>query len=601
MAIKMVILVVILIVSRLYIMDAKIIGPCQDLQDTSKCTGKAPWQTDGVCHFNRDRGINNCLSPDSGTFIFVIEAIIQKVNGTTSNKQMFMRGSGPGLSWERSKEMVKSTTKANTWSITIEYQMDSLGLQCTERHHCTLNQKAVEFRLYTDQAAKEDMKGRNFYIELPVSKSLAGSSSFKPPVISVYPWFSSHIRGFLQRRTIKFASELDIFDLKSIELVDVVVPPSYNENVFKRYPLVIILDSGRSHYPVFEYLYSYAKLIEEVFVMIVDIGKLPITKQARRNTYSYQPFERSNYINCKKRNNCGRKCNNCWRPDRVEKCNKEEFIREYKKCYGFSKNTQGLGESLVTAIVDTVLPEIREAYNDRIEFDPPIDRLTLIGYGDLAVIAFAMGLSRPDIIGNVAALSPAFFAPVHRRTFEPTKEVLKQMNYFVTRARMSVSIRSLYSTQKYYFSHGENERVFFPIADPLNLIETIIKRMETDLGFKEGDNLMYQIVPGALMTYPFEYIYPLMSLLQSPMLFFYGSLAGVSAARPRSVHLTEDFFATRRNVEINANIRNNNTDSTFNSSRHFVPVNQNKDNRNCESYMSFSIITYMGSISEYIL
>ena len=60
---------------------------------------------------------------------------------------------------------------------------------------------------------------------------------------------------------------------------------------------------------------------------------------------------------------------------------------------------------------------------------------------------------------------------------------------------------------------------------------------------EEVKNLMFQVTPGEGLFYPKDFYLPMISQLQSPLLYFYKAQGGPSGKHSRTTKLSEEFFA----------------------------------------------------------
>ena len=71
-------------------------------------------------------------------------------------KKMFLRGSGPGLTWDKSIEMKKSAREVDVWAADVHYRSDTEGLFCRNPIHCNFNQEAVQWSfIYTGMSRQK--------------------------------------------------------------------------------------------------------------------------------------------------------------------------------------------------------------------------------------------------------------------------------------------------------------------------------------------------------------------------------------------------------------------------------------------------------------
>lgn len=379
--------------------EARVISrTCIQRTDGSRCRPiDRPWQHDGVCQFKY--GVyERCVAPDTRTIELFITAryrslIIQ--SGPFVN-DMYIRGTGPGLSWEKGIKMSKSATAIDVWTAKLSYMVDSDGLPCLISTHCSLNQQALEFRIYKDSFGKDGMKGPNFYIPLPISDSISGSASFRVPSVTVYPWFNGET---VTSTSFQFLIPSEVAStIKPITAnCTLLYPPSFNENIRKKYPLVVILGTSNHYKPLLEHLFLHEASVEEVAVLMVN----PLDD----DFHNMLPFPSSVELHCQGADwNCS-SCQTCWAANRADPCEKEEFITKSKLCL-YRKWLLGLGETFLELIERDLIAKTKVYMTNRLLYDPPRHRLTLMGHTDMGVTVFNEAIISPHIVGNVACFSP---------------------------------------------------------------------------------------------------------------------------------------------------------------------------------------------------
>ena len=596
MIVKFLIILQLITVLQLKLSTAKYTrhGKCGDKpRDGARCFAQR-WQFDGVCLYKKGK-LNECVSPIASKFEFTIEARYQSLTKKSRGKpvkKMFLRGSGPGLSWDKSIEMKKSAREVDVWAAEIHYGSDAEGLFCRSPTHCNFNQGAVEFRIYRDEQAKDGMKGANFYIPLPVSKSRKNSRAPALPKVKVYPWFNNE-RSLT--KSLDYKISLDILgDSKEMKFKGTLIyPPSFKENIYKCYPLVVLLDDAKHYIPQFDYLSVQRAAIEEILILMIS-PHVSLEVQNHAN-YTILPFD-SYSLECKSRKKCS-ECQSCWNSGRVEVCDKEEFIMRSKKCLYF-KHNKGIGDALLTRIIKDLTYKVKEMTGDRVKFDPPRERISLMGYGDRAVAAFMMGLNRPDLIANVASISPKFFLPLTSK-YTNKFETIKRMDDLALTFASSIPLQGLYATQKYYIDHGENDDINLPLDSAIQATEKVIEKLKTSFKMEEGKNLMFQVTPGEGLVYPKDFYLPMISHLQSPLLYFYKAQGGPSGKHSRTIKLSEEFFAEQKpKTEVLSNTNASNpvevgfTDAERDGGLHF------KINECSNQSKEVPIVVFFGSIGE---
>ena len=508
---------------------------CQKLEENERCI----WpKMDGFCRLKE----SSCILPETQSYLFTIESryLPDSKKNRGRVKKMYIRGSGPGLSWTKSIQMRKSSTNLNAWTVDISYTYNSDSLACTASKVCSYTQGAIEFRIFADDSATKPMKGPNFYINLPVSNSLKGAASrtFLKPKVTVYPWFNNDVSSMEHTNRFKFIDSKG----QSVRLkTTLVYPPSYNENTFRRYPLVILLKNGAAYVPQFDFLSVHASLTEEVFVLIIN----PLVfHYDSRYGFSMGPFDTMS-LGCVQNKKKCIECQVCWDKNRVQLCEKDEFISRSKDCLSF-RSFKGIGEIILNEILLNLIGEVKMHTNDRIMFDPPRQRITIIGFAEAAVTAFIMGLSRPDIIVNAAALSPKFSLPL-TSDYKLKNAIFDRMDVLALLLENNIPLQSLYSSQKYYISHGENDDIYFPLVDTHEVTEKVIKKLKKQFRLEEGTNIMFHEFPDEeLLSYPIENDLPILSSIQPLMLFFHKANGGASETYPRAIIIDDQFFADQK-------------------------------------------------------
>jgi hypothetical protein len=297
--------------------------------------------------------------------------------------------------------MNKSAKAVDKWTADISYTVNSNGLPCVKIDHCALNQKALEFRLYQDTFGNEGMKGPNMYITLPISNSITGTISFRAPEISVYPWF---YKNRITTKSFTFTTSEEVASTKLTVSCILLYPPSFNENIRKKYSLVIMLGISKEIIPLLEYLFVFETTVDEVFVLLMEHS--PQNDAEKRITLL--PFNSTVELRCLHENDipgCVVNCQNCWHPNRKDPCEKQEFIDQSKRCL-MRRYFSGIGEPFMESIIEELIVKVQDYAGNRLEYDPPRQRVTLMAHTDLSVLALHTALLQPNVIGSVACFSP---------------------------------------------------------------------------------------------------------------------------------------------------------------------------------------------------
>ena len=375
----------------------KISNSCNRKIDGSPChRPDRSWQRDGVCRY-KEGSYKECIAPGTKRFQLNIIAQYRSLSTLYSRvNTMYIRGTGPGLSWERALKMKRSARAVDIWSVQINYIVDSDGLPCLNSMHCTLNQKALEFRIYKDELGQQDMKGPNFYIPLPLSNSLFGSVSYRTPSVTVHPWFTSET---VSVQPFQFELSYYLFSVGFTINCRLVYPPSFYENARKKYPLVILFDFSPHLNPGLEYLYVHEASVEEAVILMIEPPYI--------NVLFMTPFKTHYELYCQGESEDCSSCQTCWVENRRDPCNSEEFIAKSRRCLTLKKR-EGHGTNFIDSIEKEVILRAQELSGNRLLFDPPRHRVSMIAHTDLAVLAFQAALTRPHLIQNVAVFSPRY-------------------------------------------------------------------------------------------------------------------------------------------------------------------------------------------------
>ena len=107
---------------QLQLCDGREVGLCSAAGEACREEGK-PWQRDGVCIAGARGGAGKCVVPDSSSFELILVAEVVRLKtelpGAREVRELWVRGSGPGLSWQRGARMNK--TREGEWQLRLEY------------------------------------------------------------------------------------------------------------------------------------------------------------------------------------------------------------------------------------------------------------------------------------------------------------------------------------------------------------------------------------------------------------------------------------------------------------------------------------------------
>lgn len=374
---------------------------CNIDRDGSRCYPvDQPWQADGVC-ITGELNRRTCIGPRTRLLKLLIVARYRSLNtrsrGGAPIVDMYIRGNGPGLSWDSTIRMNRSGRAVDRWTAEIMYWVDSNGLPCLNSRHCTLNQQSLEFRIYRDTFGNEGMKGPNFFVPLPLSGSISGAASFRRPEVTVNPWFYSNQ---IRTRSFTFNMSEQILTRRVSVKCNLLYPPSFNENVRRLYPLVIMLGISSYYTPLLEYLFAHESTVDEVVVLMIELPR----NDTERRLFTLSPFSSNSELVCKGDSLC-HDCQTCWVPTRVDPCEREEFITRSDSCL-YKRYREGIGEPFMESVMKELIVRVQEMTANRIEYDPPRKRVTLMGHTDLAVLVTYTAITQPDVVNNVACFSP---------------------------------------------------------------------------------------------------------------------------------------------------------------------------------------------------
>ena len=395
-----------------------VVGRCSKDRKSNRCTGSnAFWQYDGICM--DDTNPPTCHVPDSRRFQFYLVVAIKRLRdslGEPPIEAMWVRGAGPGLSWDRARKMRK--VKEGHWILLIEYISDSNALLCQEDSRCSLNQLALEVRFYRDEHGLDGMLGPNLYVPLPVSNSMAGHRGFSPPYFFLHPWFDSDkVFPFDIKLSNPMQLTMSLYFKERGIRVTLLYPPSFEQNLYRRYPLVIVFGTRlkRQIIPMLESMYIHESSIEEAFILGVHNYYPPPHCECN-------PFDilmdgegyggnivfkchQYKYVECME-------CNSCMDTERIEKCSIEEFTAEQWRCDLYDSKCQSRAEYILDDIQDVVIPDVSVRTMNRIMVDYPKDRISILGLDGNGLLACYAAFTRPHVYKNAACFSATFHWPM---------------------------------------------------------------------------------------------------------------------------------------------------------------------------------------------
>ena len=543
-------------VTRFDLCETRIIGKCIKNLEGSRCNmPRSPWQHDSVCIWE---GKHRCHIPESRIFKFSLAARLeQKRNILAGDKKpitkLWIKGSGPGLSLDKPVLMQKSARTVGTWQTDISYTYDSNALLCVNSSHCSLNQRALEFRVYRDESGKEGMLGPNFYIPLPLSNSMSGLVGISQPRFTVHPWFDGSI--ITSHKISLLADGLNIVTGERLNInVTLLRPPSFEYNLRKTYPLVVVFGTQEPKRirPLLEHMFVHeASIKESIVVSIQYLDKAPFCSF---NPFTYDTYELkySRTWQCKSGKYDCYDCQTCWDSQRVEKCDKKDFISKAHSCLS-TVNCVGMADSILDFIEINLLPEIAKRTQNRLQVNFPTQRMSIIGFDGAGLLACYAALSRPLKYENAACMSAPFHWPMTslkklaNRKLQGIGRLMRELNDSI---RITPGLRMQYATQKYYIDIGEHDNFFFPVVDAKEYSQWFIQMLKDVLQLEMNKNIMYSVVPGAGNSYMYYYhrrgSTEVFNRIKTPLLFFLRSEGGPNLDFPRMPTIGLTAFAERK-------------------------------------------------------
>ena len=479
---------------------------------------------ESVCYMEK------CIVPNAVRREYTIVALYKPPEGTKFSVQdLWIRGSGPGLTWDMPIKMNK--TDSFVWEANFKYITDPLAATCTRSEHCSFLQSAVEFRLYRDKHGSKDMLGPNFHHRLPISFSTRYPQLNR---ITVYPWFFNnklYPYSYFAKHTLGRSS----FSRAKERFTLVYYPPSFNENTLKRYPLVVLPTDY-----MLDLLYIVI-FLEHVMVVEGSLEEVIIVVEGYGSDLS--PYQAPVY-RCLDPQNCEGKCMTCLDPDRLEPCEPHRFRQQLKQCAQTINGGYGADDYLLYLEVD-LLPRLMKVAKGRILFKSPQNRLTILGYRYSGLFACYAGLTRPDLFQNVGCLSAAFYLGVEK--YYPMHEFKAYIEEVGNRSKADPHKMALFGTQKYYIDIGEQDDYYLPFYNARESAEEVVNSLQDQLKLRVNKNLYFNIFSNYSAykgTYKTGYptIYPFIQRLFYPLMVFHRPDGGGGVEHVKSVKVAQSHF-----------------------------------------------------------
>ncbi len=536
---------ILLVAITLHTNHARDIGPClgENLVG-AHCFGPgAHWENDGTCVNVTSTGLR-CFVPDTRDFKFTLRISIRQLRLSTGGNsrpldQLWIKGNGPGLKKNEPVQLRKSASGVGLWVTDISYKYDSEGILCNDENHCSFDQRALEFRVYQDRSGQFDMVGPNLYVNIPVSRSLFGHPLYLSPMVDVYPWFGG--RTVITEEFAIPGLQSPFNDLK----MNLLYPPSFDYNVRRRYPVVIVFGNrvGSQISPLLESMYVHEASIQEAFVITINYDS--VAPFCGYNPYwnRNRDLENVNLVwRCKREFDCY-ECLRCWDKMQNFRCNKEGFETSARRCL-HPHECSGAGEDLLDVIENSVIPQIESKIQNRLLTDFPRDRLSIIGFDGAGLLACHAAVSRPLIYKNAACMSPPFHWPIN--SLDQSDVSADSTGIGKVFSNLSYSFmffpepKALYATQKYYIDYGEMNNNHFPIINTDYYVDWFITKLRNTNSVPKENIVLFKNVPMAGNNY---FLNPdggieVFNRIRMPLLFFLSVEGSPNAVFPLVSQIT---------------------------------------------------------------
>lgn len=574
----LVLLILLLGTGYLPVCRLAIVGRCFKNEEGSRCTASnSNWQQDGVCITDKLKK-PACHVANTRQFSFIIVAAIAQLGTKTHISNLWIKGAGPGLSWERSTKM--RIVKDGYWDLNIEYTYDSNSLLCSNELWCSLNQKALEFRFYRDELGTDGMLGPNFYLHLPVSDSISGYPDFSPPPVYFFPLFDSRK---VDVKELSFENPLHFKRENQNVSVTLFYPPSYKQNVHKRYPVVIVFGDNLKYQlvPLLESMYTHEANIEEAFIVAVHNSGPP--PYCTYNPFSVIESDPSIYGGNKVWECVTKACQDCmtcYDTRRVEFCDAREFSLKAKRCNNRPRRCSNSAGALLDTIENIILPALSIRTLSRMLIDYPKERISVIGIDGGGLLACFAALTRPLLYKNAACISAPFHWPlrsIDRRESRERQGIGFLLDEVTNRIEVRKELLALYTTQKYYIDVGLDDNKYLPIVDAYNYSDWVVAELEQRLKLNPANLLYFRDVLGGENSEVFlrqTGDYRMLDRIKVPLLFFLKPEGGYSEGYTRSPNITGKQYLERWTS----------IDKAYNISKHGIQRLDEDSLPNCDEY-----------------
>ncbi|XP_053379134.1 uncharacterized protein LOC123527158 [Mercenaria mercenaria] len=394
------------------------VGACNEGQSCTTADGNI-----GKCLSGRCLSILPIDIRENLTFVITVkypDKMLQKHGGSS----LFVRGNGLGLEWIKGNQLQK--TSSDTWQINIHYQSSLDGFQCQScQDKSFLEHDQFQYRILLDD--NQDMLGANFAVNLPLAKS---SSYFNlKPEITVFPWFYSK-SGTYENIT------LESPQIGGNRTISIYFPPSFHENTYKIYPVLIVTDLKAGYaqikpYVFEELMYPHGATVEFVVIGFEDYKNC-------RTTLLTTPVGSEMYC---KEGTYSNRCNNCYSSTTVDYT--PAWFQVLKDKCGYRYFTGGKAEDTINFLLDTVYPRVQTISSNRLSTKR--DDIGFMGYSNGGLTACHAAWTLPERVGFAACLSSSFWWPFNNVTwttcdFNFINKTLKDPNYLKSRPPQKIYI-----------------------------------------------------------------------------------------------------------------------------------------------------------------
>ena len=285
--------------------------------------------------------------------------------------------------------MMNKSKEQDTWEFQLQFTIPGHELPSGKKPPARF-----EFRVYLNDS--RDMLGPNFVVNLPLSTNVGNSS--KIPETWEFPWFFSK-KARIVRRSV-YSTEFG--EKRRVYLI---LPPSFNENTYKRYETLIVNDGFRvimdMIFPQLTIFMVERALIREILVVGIYNNNEPST---RRRLLA---VSNGAVTHCLNGDDDPYYCNGCVRCYNTSRCSYEAMEDDYQRCYKWVQIQKPQGQVYLDFIQDTLLPESQSKYR------------ALSGAKNVGILGYSLGglmachaiWTRPETFGSAACMSSSFWWP----------------------------------------------------------------------------------------------------------------------------------------------------------------------------------------------